>query len=275
MIQFIHGAINMESLLPMLRFMYSFISAVLLLTPVFAAAADKLTQIPILCYHNFNPTKPGSMNMRPQTFETQLNWLEANGFTIISLKEAVAYLQGKQELLPKKSIVLTADDGWKSVYTYMLPIIKKHHVPVTLFIYPDTISKGKNAMTWDELKELQKTGLFDIQSHTEGHPNFKQEKKRRSAESYARFVEQELVRSKNTLNEKLGLEVTFLAWPFGIYNDYLEQAAKNAGYTMAFTIDATPANRDHRPMAQPRYMILESQSMKTFQAIANGANSRG
>jgi peptidoglycan/xylan/chitin deacetylase (PgdA/CDA1 family) len=130
-------------------------------------------------------------------------------------------------------------------------------------------------MTWDELKELQKTGLFDIQSHTEGHPNFKQEKKRRSMDSYAKFVEQELVRSKKTLNEKLGIEVTLLAWPFGIYNDYLEQAAANAGYTMAFSIDAEPADRDYKPMAQPRYMILESQSMKTFQTIANGANSKG
>lgn len=259
----------------MLRLIYSFIFTFLMFLPQIAAAADKPTQIPILCYHNFNPTVPGSMSMRPETFEAQLDWLEENGFTIIPLKEAVAYLQGKRESLPKKAIVITADDGWRSVYTYMMPIVKKHQIPVTLFIYPGTISKGKNAMTWDELRELQKTGLFDIQSHTEGHPNFKQEKKRRSADSYAKFVEQELVRSKNTLNEKLGLDVTLLAWPFGIYNDYLEQAAKNAGYTMAFTIDAIPANRDDRPMAQPRYMILQSQSMKTFQAIANGANSRG
>ncbi|MFZ2314535.1 MAG: polysaccharide deacetylase family protein [Gammaproteobacteria bacterium] len=258
----------------MLKLIYSSLLVFLMFFPGLALA-DKAVQIPILCYHNFNPTVPGSMNMRPDIFESQLNWLEENGFTIIPLKEAVAYLQGKRESLPKKSIVITADDGWQSVYTYMLPIIKKHKIPVTLFIYPGTISSGKHAMTWDELKELQQTGLFDIQGHTEGHPNFKQEKKRRSADSYVKFVEQELVLSKKTLNEKLGIDVTLLAWPFGIYNDYLEQAATNAGYKMAFSIDAKPADRDYRPMAQPRYMILESQSMKTFQTIANGANSKG
>lgn len=234
--------------------------------PVFAGLS-----IPILCYHNFNPTIPGSMNMKPATFEAQMSWLEDNGFHIIPLQEAVAYLQGKKDSLPSKSIVVTIDDGWKSVYTYLAPIIKKHQIPVTLFIYPQTISSGKNAMTWDELKELHQTGLFDIQSHTYSHPNFKQEKKHRSAESFHQFVENELVKSKRILDEKLNIRVTLLAWPFGIYNDALEQAAQAAGYDMAFTIDAIPANRSNRAMAEPRYMILESQTFKNFQRIANGA----
>lgn len=133
-----------------------------------AWAAESLN-IPVLCYHNLNPTKPGSMNLTPARFESQIKWLKDNGFTIIPLKEAVDYLQGKRDSLPPKAVVVTADDGWKSVYTYMYPIVKKYQIPVTLFIYPQTISTGKNAMTWDELKELQHTGLFDIQSHTYSH----------------------------------------------------------------------------------------------------------
>lgn len=249
------------------------LAAVLLLVISCAVSANPSIHIPILCYHNFNPTIPGSMNMKPETFENQMNWLEQNGFTIIPLQDAVAYLQGKKDTLPPKSIVVTIDDGWKSVYTYLTPIIKKHHIPVTLFIYPQTISSGKNAMTWDELKELQQTGLFDIQSHTYSHPNFKQEKKRRSADSYQAFVESELVKPKKILDEKLNTHVTLLAWPFGIYNDALEKAAAEAGYEMAFTIDAIPASRSNRAMAEPRYMILESQTFKTFQRIANGATN--
>jgi peptidoglycan/xylan/chitin deacetylase (PgdA/CDA1 family) len=236
---------------------------------VFAGAT---LNIPILCYHNLNPTRPGSMNLTPQKFESQIKWLKDNGFTIIPLTEAVAYLEGKRASLPHKSIVITADDGWQSVYTYMLPIIKKYNIPVTLFIYPQTISEGKNALTWDELKQLQQTGLFDIQCHTYDHPNFKHARKNLSSANYAKYVQMQLEKSKKILDDKLNIQVTYLAWPFGIYDDYLENAAAKAGYTMSFTIDALPANRNHKPMSQPRYMIVDGLSMKTFMTIANQVN---
>lgn len=245
------------------------LSIYLISTQVFAAQMN----IPILCYHNFNPTVPGSMSMTPERFESQIKWLKDNGFTIIPLKEAVAYLQGKRETLPPKPIVITADDGWKSVYKYMLPIVKKYDFPVTLFIYPQSISVGKNFMTWEELKSLQQTGLFDIQSHTVWHPNFKQEKRKRSSSSYITFVKNQLTLSKKTIEEKLGTPVTFLAWPYGIYDSYLEKAASDAGYVMAFSIDAKKANKSYRPMAQPRYMILQNQSQKTFINIVSMTNA--
>ena len=107
------------------------------------AVADAPVNIPDLCYHNFNPVIPGSMNLTPQRLEEQIKWLKDNGFTIIPLKDAVAYLEGKRTSLPPRPVVITADDGWKSVYTYMVPIVRKYNIPVTLFIYPQTISEGK------------------------------------------------------------------------------------------------------------------------------------
>ncbi len=237
------------------------------------ASADDHVNIPILCYHNLNPTKPGSMSMTPKKFASQMKYLKDNGFTVIPLKEAVEYLQGKRDSLPKKAIVVTADDGWESVYHYMFPIIRENNFPVTLFIYPQTISEGKNAMTWEQLKELQQTGLFDIQGHTYDHPNFKQMKKHMSDEKYNNYVSMQMVKSKQILEDKMGTKVTLLAWPFGIYNDYLEQQAAKAGYDMAFTIDYKTARRGYKPEAQPRFMIIDALSEKTFQGIVNQANS--
>src|SRR5579883_3205255 len=185
-----------------------FIVAVLL---SFSSFAEDNINIPILCYHNLNPVKPGSMNLTPKKFESQIKWLKDNGFTFIPLKEAVAYLKGERSSLPPKAIVLTADDGWQSVYDYMYPIIKKYNIPVTLFIYPETISSGKHAMTWDELKELQQTGLFDIQGHTYSHPNFKHARKSMSADKYEKFVNNELAHSKEILEEKMHTKIDFLA----------------------------------------------------------------
>lgn len=256
-----------------LRFFYYLFLISMVVFP-YTSFADNTINIPILCYHNFNPTIPGSMNLTPQRLEEQLKWLKNNGFTVIPLKEAVAYLQGTIASVPPKAVVITDDDGWQSVYTYMFPLVRKYNIPVTLFIYPQTISQGKHAMTWDELNELQRTGLFDIQGHTYSHPNFKQEKKRLSPSAYEKFVEVELVNSKKILEDKLNKKITLLAWPFGIYDSYLEQAAAKAGYAMAFSIDARTANKNYKPMAQPRFLIVAGQSMKTFIAIVNGANTK-
>ncbi|MCX7125205.1 MAG: polysaccharide deacetylase family protein [Gammaproteobacteria bacterium] len=170
--------------------------------------------------------------------------------------------------VPTKSVVVTIDDGRITVYQHALPIVKKYNIPVTLFIYPSIISHEPYAMTWGQLKTLQQTGLFDIQDHTYSHPNFKQEKKHLSAASYQNFVHRELAGSKKTLEAKMGTPVTLLAWPFGIYNNDVEQAAAKSGFTMAFSIGYRCAAKSDRAMAVPRYMILQTQNMKLFTMMA-------
>jgi len=229
--------------------------------------ASSTVNIPIILYHNLNPTIPGSMTMTPQKFEANLQLLKDNGFTFIPLKKAVAYLQGNPVTLPPKPVVLTADDGWESVYTYMYPIVKKLNIPVTLFVYPASISREKHFLTWDQLTEMKKSGLFDIQGHTYSHPNFKLAKKKLSSSDYEKFVWKELATSKKILEEKMGDEVTLLAWPFGIYNDYLDNQASKAGYDMAFTIGYRTANRSFKAMEQPRFMIVDKLADQTFKII--------
>lgn len=243
----------------------------LLSTLLFASPitfADAPSTIPILVYHNMDPVKKGSMTVSTARFQEQMQWIKNNGFTVIPLKEAVGYLRGKIASIPAKSVVITADDGREAVYKYMMPIVQKYHYPVTLFIFPGVISRAPWALTWEQLKALQNTGLFDIQDHTYWHPNFKQEKRRLSSAAFAKNVHYELVTSKEVLDQKLGTHVTLLAWPFGIYNTEVENAAANAGYTMAFSIGYRCATKSDKPMAQPRYMIIQSQTMKTFAAMA-------
>lgn len=224
-------------------------------------------RVPILVYHSIAPTAKDSMTVSTKKFEDQLQWLHKNGYTVIPLRDLVAYLQGKKDSIPEKSVVITADDGRISVYTHMWPLVRKYNIPVTLFIYPSSISNASYAMTWDQLRELQQTGMFDIQGHTYWHPNFKQEKKRLSAEEYKNLVYAQFVKSKKVIDEKLGTNISLLAWPFGIYDEYLEDEARKAGYEMAFSIESRHAKKSERPMSQPRYMIVEGHSMSTFIAF--------
>ncbi len=243
-----------------------FLLVLFFLSPI--AFADAPSMIPIFVYHNMDPVKKGSMTVSTARFQEQMQYLKNNGFTVIPLKEAVGYLQGKIASIPTKSVVITADDGRAAVYKYMMPIIQKYHYPVTLFIFPGVISHAPWALTWEQLKTLQNTGLFDIQDHTYWHPNFRQEKKHLSPAAFAKNVHYELVTSKAVLDQNLGTHITLLAWPFGIYNTQVENAASNAGYTMAFSIGYRCATKSDKAMAQPRYMIIQSQTMKTFMAMA-------
>ena len=112
-------------------------------------------------------------------------------------------------------------------------------------------------MSWDQLKELKNTELFDIQGHTYSHPNFKVAKRNFHLLLMNNLCIKNYSTSKKILEDKMGIKVTLLAWPFGIYNDYLENEATKAGYVMAFTIGYRTANRSFKPMEQPRFMIVD------------------
>ena len=229
-----------------------------------AKSNEVFKQIPILCYHRFASQINDEMTIKTSELSKQLIWLKENGYTVISLEEAVQYLKGYKKKIPDKSVVITVDDGHKSVYSEMLPLIQHHKVPVTLFIYPSAISNASYAMTWKQLLELDKTGLFHVESHTYWHPNFIKEKKKLSAEKYEEFVIMQLGESKRILEEKMEHEVKYLAWAFGIYDDELQHLAKEVGYEAAFTIERKHTQRNQSMMALPRYMILHSITLDTF-----------
>ena len=156
---------------------------------------------------------------------------------------------------PERAVVLTVDDGHRTVYSDMFPLIQRLKIPVTLFIYPSAISNADYAMTWAQLAEMKASGLVDIQSHTFWHPNFNVEKKRLAPAAYEKFTQDQLVKSKAVLEQRLGGKVDLLAWPFGIHDDQLAQWAQAAGYVAAFTIERRPVTRSDKIMALPRFIV--------------------
>jgi peptidoglycan/xylan/chitin deacetylase (PgdA/CDA1 family) len=156
----------------------------------------------------------------------------------------------------------------------MAPLIKKYKVPVTLFIYPSAISNAKYAMSWDQLRELEATKLFHVESHTYWHPNFKREKKMLPKEEYEKSVHAQLFKSKATLEKKMGHPIKYLAWPFGIYDEDLLKKAQDAGYKMAFSIDHRHAKSSEPLMAKSRYMIIDLHTLKRFESISSGKEDK-
>lgn len=231
-------------------------------------------KIPVLCYHRFSNGELDSMSIKTKMFEEQVAWLKTNGYSVIPLDTAMGYINGKVKSIPAKPVVITVDDGHKSVYTDMVSVVKKYKIPVTLFVYPSAISNAKYAMTWEQIRELESTKLFHVESHTYWHPNFKKEKKKLSEQEYAKFVDKQLAGAKKKLEEKTGHEVKYLAWVFGIYDDGLLTDAKKAGYAAAFTIDRKHAASSDNPMALGRYMVVSKHTIKDFEHMVDGTEDR-
>src|SRR5436190_24013448 len=144
--------------------------AVLLLLPrvVQAQDEDPPTAI-VLCYHIVESPQDPRMEISREAFHQQMRYLASTGYSIIPLRDLYDYVTGKKASIPRNSIVITIDDGWRSTYTEVFPEMKRRHFPFTVFIYPRIIGQTSYAMTWRQVKEMSEAGV-DIQSHSLSHP---------------------------------------------------------------------------------------------------------
>lgn len=254
------------------RFAVAMLVGQSMLCPVGAESHEPVT---ILVYHRLGPTVADSMTVTTPTFEWQLRYLTEQGYDVIPLRQLVDARLGRRPPPPPRAVVLTVDDGHRSVYDVMLPLVQRYRVPVTLFIYPSAISNASYAMTWDQLRELQASGFFEIQSHSYWHPNFKVERRRMSAPEFERFVLFQLNKSRDRLHAELGVTVDTLSWPFGIYDAELMGLARAAGYVAGVTLDHRPARWNDDVLSLPRYLVSDRDRGAAFQRIVAAGDEGG
>jgi peptidoglycan/xylan/chitin deacetylase (PgdA/CDA1 family) len=221
----------------------------------------------ILVYHRFGPVAADSMTVRTATFRRHLQYLQQHDYRVVPLRALIAWRLHMGPSPPPRAVAITVDDGHRSVFTDMLPLVRDDHLPVTLFIYPSAISNASYAMTWDQLRTLRATGLFDIQSHTYWHPNFAIEKRRLAPAAYREFVRMQLMRPRTVLRERLDVDVDLVAWPFGLYDEELLQIAADSGYVAGVTLDRRMVTSAAPIMALPRFLVAAATSDDDFAAM--------
>jgi peptidoglycan/xylan/chitin deacetylase (PgdA/CDA1 family) len=252
------------------------VAVILLALPGRAASAEELQRgTAVLTYHRFDPTGFGPTKVTDSVFEEQLRFLVSHHVRVGTLRQMLDAMRADtpdtEPPVPPPCVVITADDGHRSVYTHMLPLIRRYRVPVTLFIYPAGIGHGPQELTWDQLRELQASGLVEIQAHTLTHPHFRFEENVRGADDYRDFVARELEASKAQLEARFPIQVDMMAWPYGAHDADLEQAAEQAGYRAAFAINPRPARSGEDLFALPRTVITEADRGARFAAIIEAA----
>jgi peptidoglycan/xylan/chitin deacetylase (PgdA/CDA1 family) len=237
--------------------------------------AEAEQRVPILTYHRFDPqTARATTFVTTPVFAEQMAWLVAHHYRVVKLEDVVTAEQGRGPPVAGPAVVITADDGFRSVYTEMFPIIRAYRMPITLFLNPPMISVGGAYLTWDEIAEMRQTGLVDIEAHTQTHPNFNTVRARLGPEAYAAFITNEIAGSRQALQGRLGVAADFLAWPFGIYDTQLEAVAQRAGFVAAFALGSRAAEAGPGPgtdaYAIPRFQVYNTDTGARFAAVAEG-----
>lgn len=218
---------------------------------------DDGVRVSILGYHDFSETAPETeMRINTAKFRKQLEIIQQLGITVISLADFMAWKSGDISL-PEKCVLLTFDDGWRSVYTDAFPILKEFGHPFVLYLYKNYVDGGGKALTTPMIKEMLANGAT-LGSHSVSHPLPSMVRRKRDAGSvvFDAYLRVELGQSKKFLEGRFGVPITTYAYPGGFFTEEMLMLAPELGYTHLFTVQPAKVRRASPNHALPRYMIL-------------------
>jgi peptidoglycan/xylan/chitin deacetylase (PgdA/CDA1 family) len=233
-----------------------------------AVSAEPDFDSTVLIYHRFGENEYPTTNVGVERFREQMAYLAANNFQVIPLVDLITALR-KKKTLPEKSVVITIDDGYKSVYRQAWPILKSHGYPFTVFINAKIIDSGfSNYMNWDEVRELHENGI-DIQDHSYAHNRLADRPRGMNESDYRNWIRDDLSKNSKTISGKLGVKPGFLAIPYGEYNQQVMGVARQLGYEAILTQDPGSVSEATDPHLIPREAILggEWATMAHFKKI--------
>ena len=174
---------------------------------------EKNLKIPIFVYHEIvadsSQVENASMQTPVDVFEKQINDLKKIGYTPISYEDLIQYKEGKKAI-PKRSYLITFDDGYIGIYNYAFKIAKKYNIPMTSFIIDDCVG-APGYYTWEQAKEMNDSGLMAIYSHGLKHIQY-------NLVEPKNFVNQ-INKAYKNLKEKLQDEnmLKVFTYPYGLY----------------------------------------------------------
>ncbi|MGE9267811.1 MAG: polysaccharide deacetylase family protein [Verrucomicrobiales bacterium] len=240
---------------------------------------DDGTRVSVLGYHVFSSSEPATqMRIPTEKFREQMQRVKDSGIPVITLDQFLKWRRGEAPL-PPKAILITMDDGWKSVYTEAYPIMKELQLPFTIYLYMNYVDGGGRALTTAMIKEMMKSGLCTIGCHSTSHPFPATVKRHAKAgpEAYGDFLSREMADSKKFLEEKFGQKVTTYAYPGGYHTPEMHLLADELGYDHLFTVIPGKVSRDSPIHTLNRYIVLGNHDAAFEAALTfrNGALAGG
>lgn len=214
-------------------------------------AVDMTAQVVVLCYHRVEDSKAaGTLNIEPSVFEAHMQRIKDAGLAVISMKDFLAWRRGEKDI-PHRAMMITIDDGYVSAFDTARSILKKFGFPWTYFVYTKYIESGGKSITWAQLAQLRDEGV-EIGAHTVSHQDLR-EPRGKSPEAYTQWLRDEILSSKELLEQKLGVRCATFAYPFGGWNSQVLEIVREAGFEASFTVYGQRISHSAPPERIGRY----------------------
>lgn len=232
-------------------------SALGLSLPAFAAGGSAS----VVMYHRFAEGDYPSTSITIEQLDSHINAIETGDYNLISVPDLVNKLRDKAPL-PAKTLAITIDDGYESIYTVAYPRFKKAKIPFTIFVSTDAIDRGyAKHLTWKQIREMAKDPLVTIGAHTASHLHM-------AAASSARMGD-EMSRSLARLEEELGYRPDIFAYPFGEASLETLSVVRGFGMKAAFGQHSGAMNSDSDLYYLPRFALNEKYGdLKRFEMVS-------
>ena len=220
--------------------------------------------IPILAYHKVEPRfEWGITRVTPKQFEKQMNYLSQTGYRTISLEQC---LQQSQQSRAERTIVITFDDAYESVYKYAFPILNRFKYTATVFVITSFVGKLNRwdvnlggirfqHLNWRQLRKLAEAG-WELGSHSATHPDL--------LNCSDSELWRELDSSKKEIERYTGAKADFFSYPFGRYDQRAIRYLNAAEYRGACTLNYYNPDFRIRPYEIGRKSIYWWDSIDSF-----------
>lgn len=183
----------------------------------------------VLLYHHVSADAPSSTSVSPEVFRQHLDYLDSEGFTVLPLRLVLKTLAAG-EGIPDKTVSITFDDAYKSVFDLAMPMLKERNWPFTVFVNTMAIDGGyRNYLDWNELRQLLVAGA-EVGNHGHDHGHLVRHLQGESEQQWRTRVVKDITFAQQRLTGELGVAVDMFAYPFGEHTAELREIISSLGY---------------------------------------------
>lgn len=229
----------------------------------------RTARVPILMYHYISTPPPDAdiyrvdLSVAPETFAAHLDYLQAEGYTTIPLKDLLSYLATGRPELPPKPVILTFDDGYEDNYLNAFPALKARGMIGTFFVITDFATQDRPGYAdWQQLAEMAAAGM-EIGSHSRDHPNL--------AGKDLDYLVWQALGSKETIEAHIGSHPHILSYPAGSYDQLVIDVFRSAHYWGAVTTHQGVIQRSDRAFELKRIRIRNTTDVAQLAHLLNAA----
>jgi biofilm PGA synthesis lipoprotein PgaB len=263
-------------------------------------AGPAAAELRVLCYHDVQDdvrVVPDPYAVDTAALVAQFAWLKENGFKVVGLDEVIAARDGRKPL-PAKAVLLTFDDGYRSVYTRVFPLLKLFGYPAVVALTGRWLDAPEDAtveydgkpvprsrfVSWDQVKEMTASGLVEIASHsydlhrgavanpqgnlipaavTARYENGAYE----SARDQAARIRADLARNSALIKARTGRAPRAMVWPYGRDSGQNNEIARELGMPVNMNLDGSANAALQPPGTIARDLIVDQPTLAEFIAL--------